>query len=59
MPCDRLAHREDDPLPVSGDLLREHGDFERAREWYERAEEGIPMLAEDARLPVRASLANP
>ena len=30
----------------------------RAREWYERAEEGIPMLAEDARLPVRASLAN-
>ena len=31
----------------------------RAREWYERAEEGIPMLAEDARLPVRASLAHP
>ena len=28
----------------------------RAREWYERAEAGIPMLAEDARLPVRASL---
>ena len=28
----------------------------RAREWYERAESGIPMLAEDARLPVRASL---
>ena len=31
----------------------------RAREWYARAEAGIPMLAEDARLPVRASLANP
>mmetsp|Transcript_26811 Transcript_26811/g.62619 ORF Transcript_26811/g.62619 Transcript_26811/m.62619 type:complete len:292 (-) Transcript_26811:62-937(-) len=28
----------------------------RAREWYERAESGIPKLAEDARLPVRASL---
>ena len=28
----------------------------RAREWYDRAESGIPMLAEDARLPVRASL---
>jgi len=28
----------------------------RAREWYERAESGIPMLSEDARLPVRASL---
>ena len=30
--------------------------IERAREWYKRAEDGIPMLAEDARLPVRASL---
>jgi phytoene synthase len=30
--------------------------IERAREWYERAESGIPMLSEDARLPVRASL---
>ena len=28
----------------------------RAREWYARAERGISMLAEDARLPVRASL---
>ena len=28
----------------------------RAREWYARAEAGIPMLAEDAQLPVRASL---
>jgi len=28
----------------------------RARDWYMRAEAGIPMLAEDARLPVRASL---
>ena len=28
----------------------------RAREWYTRAEAGIPMLAPDARLPVRASL---
>jgi 15-cis-phytoene synthase len=27
-----------------------------AREWYKLAEDGIPMLAEDARLPVRASL---
>jgi phytoene synthase len=31
----------------------------RAREWYARAEAGIPMLAEDAQLPVRTSLANP
>lgn len=30
--------------------------IERARQWYRKAEEGIPMLAEDARLPVRASL---
>ena len=30
--------------------------IERAREWYRKAEDGIPMLAEDARLPVRASL---
>jgi len=30
--------------------------IERAREWYRLAEDGIPMLAEDARLPVRASL---
>ncbi|KAL1516024.1 hypothetical protein AB1Y20_002637 [Prymnesium parvum] len=28
----------------------------RARKWYKVAEDGIPMLAEDARLPVRASL---
>jgi phytoene synthase len=28
----------------------------RARDWYMRAEAGIPMLSEDARLPVRASL---
>jgi len=28
----------------------------RARDWYQQAESGIPMLAEDARLPVRASL---
>jgi len=30
--------------------------IERARKWYKVAEDGIPMLAEDARLPVRASL---
>ena len=30
--------------------------IKRAREWYAKAEAGIPMLAEDARLPVRASL---
>jgi len=30
--------------------------IERARKWYQVAAEGIPMLAEDARLPVRASL---
>lgn len=30
--------------------------IERAREWYRLAEDGIDMLAEDARLPVRASL---
>ena len=28
----------------------------RARYWYKVAEDGIPMLSEDARLPVRASL---
>ena len=28
----------------------------RARYWYKVAEDGIPMLADDARLPVRASL---
>ena len=27
----------------------------RAREWYARAERGIAMLSEDARLPVRAT----
>ena len=30
--------------------------IERARKWYKVAGDGIPMLAEDARLPVRASL---
>eukprot|EP00316_Scyphosphaera_apsteinii_P015983 CAMPEP_0119340486 /NCGR_PEP_ID=MMETSP1333-20130426/100469_1 /TAXON_ID=418940 /ORGANISM="Scyphosphaera apsteinii, Strain RCC1455" /LENGTH=379 /DNA_ID=CAMNT_0007352245 /DNA_START=180 /DNA_END=1319 /DNA_ORIENTATION=- len=30
--------------------------IERTREWYARAESGIPMLSEDARLPVAASL---
>ena len=30
--------------------------IERAQEGYRQAEDGIPMLAEDARLPVRASL---
>ena len=32
--------------------------IERAREWYKRAEDGIPMLAEDARLPPRPPTAN-
>lgn len=30
--------------------------IERAREWYRRAEDGIPMLSPDAQLPIRASL---
>jgi len=30
--------------------------IDRAREWYKRAEDGIPMLAKDAQLPIRASL---
>jgi len=30
--------------------------IERAREWYKRAEEGVNMLSQEARLPVRASL---
>jgi phytoene synthase len=30
--------------------------IERAREWYRRAEDGIPMLSKDAQLPIRASL---
>jgi len=28
----------------------------RARDWYKRAEDGIPLLAKDAQLPIRASL---
>jgi len=28
----------------------------RARDWYQRAEDGIPMLSKDAQLPIRASL---
>ena len=30
--------------------------IERAREWYKKAEGGIPMLSEDCQLPIRASL---
>jgi len=30
--------------------------IERAREWYQKAEGGIPMLAPDCQLPIRASL---
>lgn len=30
--------------------------IDRARDWYSRAEAGIPMLAPDAQLPIRASL---
>jgi phytoene synthase len=31
-------------------------EIERARKWYAEAEAGIPMLAEDCQLPIRASL---
>ena len=30
--------------------------IQRARDWYKRAEDGIPMLSEDCQLPIRASL---
>jgi len=30
--------------------------IQRAREWYAKAESGIPMLSKDAQLPIRASL---
>jgi len=30
--------------------------IERARDWYRKAEDGIPMLSKDAQLPIRASL---
>jgi phytoene synthase len=30
--------------------------IDRARDWYRKAESGIPMLAPDAQLPIRASL---
>ena len=30
--------------------------IQRARDWYQKAEDGIPMLAPDAQLPIRASL---
>jgi len=30
--------------------------IQRAREWYKRAEDGIPMLSKDCQLPIRASL---
>jgi len=30
--------------------------IQRARDWYSKAESGIPMLAPDAQLPIRASL---
>jgi len=30
--------------------------IDRARDWYKRAEDGIPMLSKDAQLPIRASL---
>ena len=30
--------------------------IQRARDWYAKAEEGIPMLSKDCQLPIRASL---
>ena len=30
--------------------------LERARDWYKKAESGIPMLSEDCQLPIQASL---
>ena len=30
--------------------------IKRARDWYQKAEEGIPMLSPDCQLPIRASL---
>jgi len=30
--------------------------IQRARDWYKKAEDGIPMLSEDCQLPIRASL---
>jgi len=30
--------------------------IDRARDWYQKAEEGIPMLSKDCQLPIRASL---
>jgi len=30
--------------------------IKRARDWYQKAEEGIPMLSKDCQLPIRASL---
>ena len=30
--------------------------IERARAWYKKAEDGIPMLSKDCQLPIRASL---
>ena len=30
--------------------------IDRARAWYKKAEDGIPMLSKDCQLPIRASL---